>query len=320
VHLGRLGTAVAEGQVVVWGAPLVAVPVIAFTVGILIADTSKTDGWTLAGQNLDAIGGLDPGCGLGESLVVPVSEESRALPVRDGDSSATPAWVPPSPAPGLPRYALGPGRGSSATTPWFELPADAPVGLFVAGATGPTNRLFAEWGRADGDGVAVLLREELDTDRNRLSGTSAWRLLASGDLPEREEAADMLRIVHTEPRAAVAVTAPVTYRVEPLANRMREPDSRELVLANALVYFPCAQLPVLSGGIVEVPDSVVAWENHFSPIQFLLTSPFVGVLDLYALEELSTSDSPGRPPGLRAYRVDRRIEGAELAPPDATSS
>jgi Mycobacterial cell wall arabinan synthesis protein len=308
-------------RVTAWAAPLVAVPLIAFTVGVLVADTAKTDGWTLAGQNLDTIAGLDPRCGLGEDLLVPVPEEASALAVRgDPVAAATPAWAPPPPTPGLPAYALGPSSGSSTTTPWFELPAGADVGIFVAGATGPTNRLLLEWGRAQGGDVVPLRREDLDADTDNLSGTSPWRLLVAGDLPEREATADAVRVVHTDPGAAVAVTAPVTYGAEPLADRLRGGEARSLVLPNALVYFPCARLPVLREGTVEVPDTVVAWENPFSPIQFPLTSPFAGLLDLYALEELSTSDSPGRPSSIRAYRVDRLIEGAELAPPDASTS
>ena len=69
-----------------------------------------------------------------------------------------------------------------------------------------------------------------------------------------------------------------------------------------------------------MPDTLVARENLFSPIQFPQTSPFAGVLDLYRLTELSTSDSVEPPQGVFAYQVDRLIPGAVVAAPEETTT
>ena len=171
--------------------------------------------------------------------------------------------------------------------------------------------------------MTPLLRDALDANPTPLSGTSTWRLVTLSDLRAREPRASLLRVVHAvdvDPGGTVAVTAPVTYPVEPLASRLRESDSRSLVLPNALLYFPCARLPALRDGTVEVPAYIVPLENRHSPIQFPFTSPFRGVLDLYALEELPMSSPDRQSDEILAYRVDRRISGATLAPPDATES
>jgi len=52
-----------------WSAPLLAVPAIVFTLGVLVADSEKTDSWTLTRQNLAALRG-DSDCGLGDDIHV----------------------------------------------------------------------------------------------------------------------------------------------------------------------------------------------------------------------------------------------------------
>ena len=77
-------------RVAAWAGPLVALPLIAFTVAVIVADTAKTGGWTLARQNLATVAGRDPGCGLGENLLAPRPERARALAALGRDTGRSP--------------------------------------------------------------------------------------------------------------------------------------------------------------------------------------------------------------------------------------
>jgi hypothetical protein len=307
-----------------WIGPLVAIPVLAFTTVMIVADTAKTSSWTLARQNLDTLSGGDTACGLGEDLLVSVRSSARSLaPAGDARERAVPAWVPATPVVGLQRYALGPTPEGAASTAWFELPTDRRFGLFVTGAPGSSDRLRIEWSRQGATGLSRRGAKELDTRVGPMSGDAPWRFYAAGDLPRPPAWATAVRVTLSSdirPGPAVAVTAPVTYANERLANRMTGPESRTLVLPNLLTYFPCTRLPLLAGGIVEAPDHIVSWRNQFSPFRYQLTSPFIGVLDLYDLEHIPTTDSENAPADVLAYRVDQRIPGAKLAPPTALTS
>ena len=57
-----------------------AVPLMAFTATVLVADAIKTDGWTLTRQNLGTLRG-DLGCGLADDVHVADRSTLRALPV-----------------------------------------------------------------------------------------------------------------------------------------------------------------------------------------------------------------------------------------------
>ena len=311
-------------RVASWIGPLVAVPVFAFTTAMLLADTAKTSSWTLARQNLSSLSGADVGCGLGDALVVPRRESARALSVAAAARvpADAPSWVPAAPVAGLPRYPLGPTQEGSASTPWFTLPPARELGLFVTGAPAPSDRLRLEWGRAAGGGVTQLGVDELDVSVGVLSGDAPWRLYGAGDLPTPPERATAVRIVllaDVAPGAALAVTAPVTYETEPLTSRIAKREARNYVFANLLLYFPCAKLPELGQGVVEVPEHVVTWRNDFSPLRYQLTSPFLGVLDLYDLEQLPLTDGEDAPADVLAYEVDREIPGAVRLAPEATT-
>lgn len=310
-------------RVAAWIGPLVAVPVFVFTSAMILVDAGRTSSWTLVRQNLASLGG-DVGCGLADALVVPVRESARALATVDSSAGAAPVspWVPSPPASGVPRYALGPTPEGSASTPWFTLPVDREFGLFVTGAPAPSDRLRLEWGRVAGSGVSPLGVDELDVTVGPLSGDSTWRLFAAGDLPERDERATAVRVtLHAAPGpgSALAVTAPVRYSSEPLTSRIALSEARTLVLPNLLMYFPCARLPLLGQGVVEAPDHIVSWREQDSPFRYPITTPFLGVVDLYDLEHLPTTDSDDAPADVLAFDVDQLIPGAVRVPPEATT-
>ena len=110
----------------------------------------------------------------------------------------------------------------------------------------------------------------------------------------------------------------MTYASEPLTSR-RASDARDLVLPNLLMYFPCARLPLFRAGTVEPPTHVVSWREELSPLRYPVTSPFIGVLDLYDLERLPTSDSDAPPADVYVYEVDTSIPGTARLAPEATT-
>jgi hypothetical protein len=301
-------------RVVSWTAPLVVVPLIGFTAALLLADTARTSSWTLARQNLESVAGVSS-CGLADDMLVPLEESARALPVvLAGDGRRTPGWVPPPPIENLPRFALGPTRVESASTPWFALPANRRFGVYVAGSPRTSDRILLEWGRVRADQVDLLAAAELDIVVGPLSGTAPWRFIASSNLAAAVPRATGVRVSlrpEIAPAAAIAFTAPVTYKVDALARRTDGAQARTLVFPNLLTYFPCADLPRVSRGAVEVPDHVVTWTNEISPLRYPATSPFAGVVDLYPLHLLPTSDSEYPPATVFAYEVERSIPGSE---------
>jgi hypothetical protein len=107
---------------------------------------------------------------------------------------------------------------------------------------------------------------------------------------------------------------------EPLARRLGKSGSASLVLPNLVPYFPCARLPRLRNGLAEVPDTIVSYPNEFSPIRYPLTSPFVGVLDLYPLRRLRLEPTPdGADSEIEVFEIDRTIPGGLPAPATESS-
>jgi hypothetical protein len=74
---------------------------------------------------------------------------------------------------------------------------------------------------------------------------------------------------------------------------------------------PCARLPRLTKGVVEVPTVLVAHSGFF-PLEFP-TSPFHGLVDLYGFRDLGVADSKVDPQGVTVLWVERQIPGAALA-------
>jgi len=320
-HRERLGCL--PWRVASWTAAVLAVPLIVFTAGVLGADALKTDSWTLARQNLGTLTG-NVGCGIADDIVVAVPGTASPL---ETPAAATigpaPAWVPLAPVEGLSRFALGPaGESSTASTPWFRLPDDGRVGLFVSGRPTSSDSLELEWGRLRDRRVQRLERGEIRSELAFEAGARLpWWFVADSELPSAPSGANVVRATletGVAPGAAVAVTAPVTYTNEPLRRRLDRSASLSLVFTDLLLYFPCVQLPRLRDGIVEVPDHLVVTRNWPSPIADSFTSPFAGTLDLYRLERLPLADSPKPPSTIRVFRVDRRIPGALLAAAEAS--
>jgi hypothetical protein len=308
----------APWRVAAWTGPLLAVPLIAFTVAVLLADTAKTDGWTLTRQN---VGGSTE-CGLADDVVVPVRGSER--PLADfvlPPGVELPAWVPDPPTERLASIPLGPAGPRAASTPWFPVPPDGRFGLFVAGVPGPTDRLRLEWARFPDDRVEPLGTDDAGVEADPLAGNAAWRFYAAGELPAPPPEARLVRITLTSdaaPGAALAVSGPVTYDTEPLSLRVNR-ESSSLVLPNLFTYLPCTRLPELRGGIAEAPEFVLVSPNPFSPIRYPVSSPFAGLVDVYELERLSIADSENPPDELVVFERTE-IPGAAVAPPRVRTS
>jgi arabinosyltransferase A len=92
------------GRVAAWTAPVLALPALVFTVVVLAADTARTDGWTLARQNLDTLRG-ETACGLGDEIE---GEGARlAALLEQGDALVLPDLLTYFPCTELPRLRNG---------------------------------------------------------------------------------------------------------------------------------------------------------------------------------------------------------------------
>ncbi|MDQ3672037.1 MAG: arabinosyltransferase, partial [Actinomycetota bacterium] len=314
----RLGGGFVSWRVAPWTVPLLAAPLIVFTVGVFAADAEKTSSWTLTRQNLSALIG-DAGCGLADDLVVPVLGSAPApfVAIRS-DPGSLPGWVPPAPVENVPRFALGPVReGSAGRSPWFRFPSRGNYGFFISGEPQDSDLLELEWGRLFRGDV-----EPLETERisNRFASEAGavvtWRFLARGELPSHAEEANVVRIVlrsRVTPGVALAVTAPVTYSNETLTRRLSRRES-SLVMPSLVTFFPCARLPRLGGGVVDPPGEIVLPRSSLTVLRFT-GSPFQGILDLYGLERLPLSDSENPPSEVVVFGVDHRLPGGAMASP-----
>jgi hypothetical protein len=121
------------------------------------------------------------------------------------------------------------------------------------------------------------------------------------------------------PGSALAVSAPVTYENERLAPLMSGDAARTLVYPELYLYFPCRKVPELQNGVVEVPQYVVIGETESPPLRYHVTSPFVGLLDLYEVERVPVADSNDSVDRLRVFVVDSRIRGGARAHPTITT-
>ena len=301
-----------------WTVSLVTVPLIAFTTAVLVADAAKTKSWTLTRQNVDTLRG-NLGCGLADDALVPSRSSVRALPVVGSASLASaPAWLPPAPVRGLPRFALGPPSGGSAGahSPWFELPQGRRVGFFLSDIPSPGQSLELEWGRRQRATIepvgAVAVAGDAATDAR--PDIPYWRFYSAGKMQPPSGVSAVRLSVHAKgvPGAAVGLTAPVSYEDEQLT-KLLEREAPALALPNLLTYLPCVDQPRVSA-TAEVPHVIVAFRDSMWPLG-TGTSPFDGLPDLYRLIRLPLSDSPDPPGEVAVYEVDRRLEGAAVAPP-----
>ncbi len=297
--------------------PLLTIPLIAFTTGVLVADTAKTSSWTLLRQNADALRG-DSGCGLGDGSLVPTRASMRPLAAVGTTVPEPASWLPPPPLQGLPRFELAPKDSRRpARSPWFRLPSGDRVGFFIVGVPSFDEAIELEWGRAGGAGVTPLAVAPVASDlvSDARPELRYWRFHADGSLPPAPAGANAVRFsVRTggPSGAGIGFTAPVTYTDETLAS-MLEREVPPLVLPNLLTYVPCVELPVLRG-IASVPTSILATRDSMWPLG-TGTSPFEHVTDLYPLVRLPLTDSPDPPEEVTVYVVEQRVEGEALLPP-----
>jgi hypothetical protein len=313
-------------RVASWTVPALAVPVIAFTAGVLIVDAARTDSWTVTRQNIDTLTG-DLGCGLADDAVVPSVASMRLLAVVDGKGASRPipAWVPPPPAADLDRFALVPARGTAGSSPWFDVSGGQPFGVFAAGSSELLEGIAVEWGTRRGNAIESLGIDELPREADVIAEARpdlvSWRFLSTQELPPPEQGATAARFLlpsSVAPGSAVAVTAPVAYANERLLDRFGGSGARSLVMPNMLMYLPCARQPRLEDGTVEVPRQVVAFLYSW-PVG-LAASPFTGVSDLYTIQRLPLTDVDGAARGSVVYDVDPRIPGARTAEPEKTTN
>jgi hypothetical protein len=304
-----------------WSAVLLIVPVIAFTAGVLVVDTLKTDSWTLTRQNLDTLRG-NLGCGLADdSFVAATGSMKPVATIRAAGERSPPSTLPAPPLAGLHRYVLVPARAGLAASPWVDLPRARRIGFFVARTPDESGQLELEWGRRRGGRVESLGTDEVSADLGSEERPDfvTWRFLPAEELPSRARGSDAVRIVLRSdigPASERIVTAPVTYTNEPLVRRLDRAGSRSLVLPNLLLYLPCARLPGLGHGIVEIPDQIVAVRSSW-PIG-LSASPFEGLTDLYRLDRIPLTDTSGLLAETIVYDIDRKIPGAVLLPAEKT--
>jgi hypothetical protein len=299
--------------------PILTVPLLLFTLSVLVLDASKTKSWTLARQNLGSIRG-DGGCGIADDLIVPVRISMQPISRSSNAPSNEPRWLPPAPIDGIDRFALGPTGSEYVETPWFALPPEAPVGLFVSGKPGTSDVVELEWGRPHGKLTELLRSSRIPVGFAHETGSSIpWRFVSARELPARPRAATLARVRirsdSAEP-ATVGITAPVTYETSKLSAELGIAGSRPLVMPSLLTYFPCADLPQMRDGIVEAPTHIVVRSTASSPIEFTRTSPFRGVLDLYSLERLPFADSENPPKDFVVFGVDKGVPGGVVVPPD----
>ena len=309
-------------RVASWIPAIIAVPAILFTMGVLVIDAAKTSSWTVTRQNLESITG-EAGCGLADDVLISRKDSARGLGAGGSQPELPlPAWVPPAPVAELGRFALGPAQSATSYSPWFELPPTRRAGFFFTGTPGPSDTLWLEWGRSGESRIEQLGSAEITEIVGEPSGNAPWRFFAAGDLPLPHPRATMARVEYRAgivPGSALVVSAPVTYENERLAPLMSGDASRTLVYPELYLYFPCRKVPELRDGVVEVPQYVVIGETESPPLRYHVTSPFVGLLDLYELERVPVADSKGSVDRLRVFGVDSRIPGGAQALPTITT-
>jgi cell wall arabinan synthesis protein len=306
-------------------APVLAVPLIAFTAGVLVADAARTDSWTLARQNLETLT-RDAECGLANDALVASPSSMRPLaPMGAASRGPLAAWVTPAPLPALPRFTLGPVTSPSepARSQWFALRGERRAGFFVGGVLSSSDGLEVEWGQKIGGRVESLGVGRVSTDfgADARPKLIPWRFLAAGDLPARPKGVNAIRVAlrsAVAPGATAALTSPVTYENQPLASELASAGVRTLVIPNLRTYVPCVHQPDVSAGVAGAPDRLLAYTHSIWPLA-TGTSPFDGMFDLYHARRLPLTDSPNAPKDVAVYELDRHIAGAEQARPLATT-
>jgi hypothetical protein len=309
-------------RVVSWTAPILVLPLVVFTVSILVADGIRTPGWTAARENVAALRGTD-GCGFADDLRVPALDSIRPLPTTQGGGkrSPTPDWVPPAPAPGLTRFALGPSLESTSATPWFVAP-HARIGIYVSGRPAPGDRLEVQWGVRRNGANEIVRRDSFPVRPTTTEEVSMpWRLITQPELRRPPRRATVVRVAlanDAPPAAALAVTEPFRSSLEPLTQALAADGTMTLALPHVVTFFPCVALPTLQHGVVSAPDVILSTRAADPLLLDPGTTPFNGLLDIYTLQRLAVTDSRNTPSEVTVHTIDPRIRGWEIVEPDRT--
>jgi hypothetical protein len=293
---GREGAWRAPWKLVPLIVPLVTLPFLAWTIGMFIADTHHTHGWTLTRQNVESLGG-DAGCGLADDTLVADPTSIRAL------------------------EAVG-SPGTPTRLPWFRVPAGERAGFYVANQLDRTDSLSARWATSTRAGFRAsawvpVSPSGFEVLRHRQSIPRPF--VPQGALPSRPAGADSVQLASPiRPQRSLAATRVVGYRDAKLSSLLRKPGTTALMWPDMVLYMPCGRLPRLSGGVVQVPTLLVA---HLDLIAVERpTGAFHGLSDLYGFRDLGVADSKVNPNGMTVLLVDRRIPGAEVTPAVRTSA
>ena len=187
--------------------------------------------------------------------------------------------MPATPVPGLERFELS---SSTTETPWFAIPPERRLGLFVAGSGVGGGPIELQWGRRNGAEVDVLRSDVVGDVQPRIP-TSPWTFLAASELPAPHPLGGSRSEITRHP-----ATVSPRFRSLPTPPASRFRSSRvvgaqdsTLVHPNLLLYLPCARQPLLANGVVEVPRYFVWFDDAFQPHPYEDTSPFLGIEDLY---------------------------------------
>jgi hypothetical protein len=300
---GRRGLSTAAPAAVPLVLLIVVVPLAGFPYDRITEDALFTDGWTLPRQNVDTLLGRRT-CGLADDALVPDRASFTPLPVAGsgGTGAATQARFP-----------------AGAVTPWYRLPADRRVGFAVQGFPDSERSPFVvEWAVETLSGPDVVERsseglEDGSTYTDDRLGTRfmPWRFLSQGDMRGRPSEATLMRVRVPPNEAGVWIERPVAYDTmlmqEVIGGRLQLP------VPNYRLFLPCARLPSIAGGVMEVPHTLVLRSfGDYPPVG--QTGTAYGLLDLYRLHYLPTMDSPRRTEKVRVFVVDERIPGTALAP------
>jgi hypothetical protein len=305
-------------RLVPWLVPAVVLPLVAWTIGMLVADAVKTPAWTLTRQNVESFAGRQ-GCGLADDTIVAAPESIRTLTPLPGTSPAPPPrWLQDIRTPNPLRFGLFTGNSETRLAlPWFPAPTDERVGFYVFSGLQGGDGVVTRWGDTNSRPVRTgpWTETHLPDLDNAHPEVVRWGFVPQGAMPVRPARANAAQLAlesQARPPHALAATGAVTYRATTLASLFRESGARPLVWPNLLLYMPCTHLPRLAGGLAEVPTMVVAHSDLISVERE--DAPFRGIVDLYSLRDLGTADSKVDPEGIGVYWVDRRIPGAAVAP------
>ena len=292
----------APWHVAVWTAPLLAVPVTAFTLAIFFVDAVKADSWSLARQNVESLVQKE-GCGLGDDVRVVDVHSLRPL------SPVTPMAAEGLLTDASRSFISSPSAERWRFSPWLIHPRSRKTGMFVSSLDG-MGSLELQWGRMSRGKILPIGSRivRLHFYAEYRSGIAPWRFLNAHALPQVPKTADVIRVAVR--RRSVVLPRPFSYRERPLADQFARDRAPTLVLANLLMYLPCTRLPRLEDGVVAVPTRIIAYVNSW-PVG-AGTTPFEGLLDLYALKHMTLSGHQNGLSDIAVYEIDGRIRGARI--------